>query len=124
MKTFKENDLINLIIAGIFFAAVISFGILIVKLALKAIYYMVDNIDWYNFGWTVVGYVGFILLIYGTYKFLGHDAERDRICELTDMERNKQMMETMEQDASYYVGHPAKKQPQKQKQCAESVEVI
>lgn len=125
MKALKENDLINLVIAVIALAVLVNIAIALVKVALKVIYLITDRflIDWYNIGWNAIGFAGFIIFLYGTYCFLTHDAERDHIRELTEMERNSSMMKTMEQDASYYVGYP-EETTKTQKQCAQSAEAI
>ena len=89
MKKLKENDLLVLIIAFVALALFVSACIVAVKLMLRGIYSILDHVDTYNFGWNVIGYVGFILLIYGTYKLLTHDPELKRIKELTEAERSQ-----------------------------------
>lgn len=124
MKNLKENDLLVLILTIISFAVFVSICIVAVKLILRGIYFILDHIDLYNLGWNVFGFVAFILLLYGTYQFFTHDAEQKYIKELTEMERNSRMMETMEHHASHDVSHRYERKSIKQKPCVESAEAI
>lgn len=94
----KANDLSILIIAAILLAALISVCVVIVKLMLRAVYYLIDRVDWSSIGWNALGFAAFLLFVYGVYRFLLYDPERDRIRELTETERNERMMKSIEND--------------------------